>query len=69
MSDIYNLSKLIQQTGEYREICNQCKDELLIYPTISGRTSFTQEEVEYKALRLILNRYKNLNKRVDNRLK
>ena len=45
MDNIDNLSEIIQQTEEYKQVCDQCKDEILIYPTISGRTNFTQEEV------------------------
>lgn len=58
MDSIDNLSKIIQQTEEYKQICTQCKDEILIYPTISGRTNYTQEEVEAETLRVILMRYK-----------
>ena len=58
MDNIDNLSKIIQQTEEYKQMCTQCKDEILIYPTISNRTNFTQEEVEAETLRIILRRYK-----------
>lgn len=62
MNNINNLSKIIQQTEEYKQVCDRCKDEILIYPTISERTNFTQEEVEADTLRVILRRYKEANK-------
>lgn len=62
MDNIDNLSEIIQQTEEYKQICDQCKDEVLIYPTISNRTNYTQEEVEAETLRVILRRYKEADK-------
>ena len=49
-----DLSYIIRQTAEYGEVCEICRDEILIYPTISGRTSYTDKEVESMTLRLIL---------------
>ena len=66
MDNIDNLSEIIQQTEEYKQVCDQCKDEILIYPTISGRTNFTQKEVEAETLRVILSRYKEVNKTIQN---
>lgn len=66
MDNINNLSEIIQQTKEYKQICDQCKDEILIYPTISGRTNFTQKEVEAETLRVILRRYKEVNETIQN---
>lgn len=66
MDSIDNLSEIIQQTEEYKQVCDQCKDEILIYPTISGRTNFTQKEVEAETLRVILRRYKEVNETIQN---
>lgn len=52
-----DLSKIIQQTKEFKKICSQCADEILIYSTISGRTNYTQEEIEVLTLQRILSRY------------
>lgn len=49
-----DLSYIIRQTEEYKQVCETCRDEILTYPTISGRTSFTDKEVESITLRLIL---------------
>lgn len=62
MDNVDNLSKIIQQTEEYKQICTRCKDEILVYPTISGRTNYTQEEVEAETLRTILRQHKEANK-------
>lgn len=48
------LSQLICNTKEYSDVCDMCKDEILIYPTISGRTEYTQEEVEQITLKRII---------------
>ena len=66
MDNIDNLSEIIQQTEEYKQICDQRKDEILIYPTISNRTNYTQEKVEAETLRVILRRYKEVNKTIQN---
>jgi hypothetical protein len=50
-----NLSNFIRSHKEYFEVCSECKDEVLLYPTISGRTTLlSQAEIEYKALRKIM---------------
>lgn len=47
------LSQLIRSTKEYSDVCDTCKDEILIYPTISGRTEYSQDEVEQITLKRI----------------
>lgn len=50
-----NLSDFIRSHKKYFEVCSECRDELLLYPTISGRKTFpSQAEVEYIALRKIM---------------
>lgn len=48
------LSQLIRSTKEYSNVCDTCKEEILIYPTISGRTEYTQDEVEQITLKRII---------------
>ena len=50
------LSQLIRNTKEYSNVCDMCKDEILIYPTISGRTKYTQDEVEQITLKRIIDK-------------
>lgn len=50
------LSQLIRSTKEYSNVCDTCKDEILIYPTISGRTKYTQDEVEQITLKRIIDK-------------
>ena len=50
------LSQLIRNTKEYSDVCDMCKDEILIYPTISGRTKYTQDEVEQITLKRIIDK-------------
>lgn len=66
------LSQLIRNTKEYSNVCNMCKDEILIYPIISGRTEYTQDEVEQITLKRIIDKLQakeqeceNLNKRAS----
>lgn len=54
------LSKLIRGTKDYAEVCSVCKDEVTIYPNISGRTNYTQNEVECRTLAQIITRKNNL---------
>lgn len=54
------LSKLIKGTKDYTEVCSVCKDEVTIYPNISGRTDYTQNEVECLTLAQIISRKNNL---------
>lgn len=54
------LSKLIRGTKDYTEVCSECKDEVTIYPNISGRTDYTQNEVECRTLAQIITRENNL---------
>lgn len=49
-----NLSDLIRNTETYLVTCDRCKDEILIYPSISGRTNYTDNEVDTDALKSIL---------------
>ncbi len=50
------LSQLIRSTKEYSYVCDTCKDEILIYPTISGRTDYSQDEVEQITLKKIIDK-------------
>lgn len=50
------LSQLIRNTREYSDVCDMCKDEILIYPIISGRTEYTQDEVEQITLKRIIDK-------------
>lgn len=54
------LSRLIRGTKDYVEVCSVCKDEVTIYPNISGRTDYTQNEVECRTLAQIITRKNNL---------
>lgn len=54
------LSNLIRNTEDYTEVCSICKDEVTIYPNISGRTEYTQNEVECITLQQIIARKNNL---------
>ena len=49
------LSQRIEATEEYEMVCSSCRDDILLYPSISGRTSYTQEEVEECTVFRILN--------------
>lgn len=50
------LSQLIRNTKEYSDVCDMCKDEILIYPIISGRKEYTQDEVEQITLKRIIDK-------------
>lgn len=54
MSEILN--QLIRSTKEYSDVCDTCKNEILIYPTISGKTEYSQDEVEQITLKRIINK-------------
>ena len=50
----YNrLSNLITSTKAYEITCSNCRDAILTAPTISGRTKFSQIEVEESSLKMI----------------
>lgn len=51
---INNISQIIRSTEEYSDVCDMCRDEILLYPTISGRTNYTQKEVEEITLKRII---------------
>lgn len=55
---INNISQIMRSTEEYSDVCYMCKDEILIYPIINGRTEYTQEEVEQITLKRIINKLK-----------
>lgn len=55
---INNISQIIRSTEEYSDVCDMCRDEILLYPTISGRTNYTQEEVEEITLKRIIDKLK-----------
>ena len=48
------LSSLIRETQIYLDVCNNCKDDILLYPSISGKTNYTQIEVEERSLKKII---------------
>ena len=52
--ELSRLSNLIRGTQTYLEVCDECKDEILLYPSISGRTNYTQVEVEEISLKKII---------------
>lgn len=51
-----NISQIIRSTEEYSDVCDMCRDEILLYPTISGRTNYTQKEVEEITLKRIIDK-------------
>lgn len=53
---INNISQMIRSTEEYSDVCSMCRDEILLYPTISGRTEYTQDEVERITLKRIIDK-------------
>lgn len=53
---IKNISQIIRSTEEYSDVCDMCRDEILLYPTISGRTEYTQDEVEQITLKRIIDK-------------
>lgn len=57
----YNrLSNLITSTKNYEITCLNCKDAILTFPTISGRTKFSQIEVEESSLKKIIEQFDQL---------
>lgn len=54
--EINNISQIIRSTEEYSDVCDMCRDEILLYPTISGRTEYTQDEVEQITLKRIIDK-------------
>ena len=54
-----NLSDLLRATDVYTRVCMSCADEILIYPSISGRTSYTDNEVDAITLKRIIDTLKN----------
>lgn len=59
------LAEPIRQTEQYKMACEMCKDEILMYPNISGRKSYTNIEVEKTALNYILNQLKEKDKSLE----
>lgn len=56
----YNkIAVLLRDTDIYSQVCETCRDEILIYPSISGKTNYTDNEVDIITLRRIINRLKN----------
>lgn len=53
---INNISQIIRSTEEYSAVCDMCRDEILLYPTISGRTEYSQDEVEQITLKRIIDK-------------
>lgn len=54
--EINNISQIIRSTEEYSDVCDICRDEILLYPTISGRTEYSQDEVEQITLKRIIDK-------------
>lgn len=54
--EINNISHIIRSTEEYSDVCDMCRDEILLYPTISGRTEYSQDEVEQITLKRIIDK-------------
>lgn len=54
--EINNISQIIRSTEEYSDVCDMCRDEILLYPTISGRTEYSQDEVEQITLKRIIDK-------------
>ena len=48
------LSSLIRETKIYSNVCCECRDEILTYSTICGRTNYTQIEIEERSLKKII---------------
>lgn len=56
----YNrLSNLITSTKTYEITCLDCRDAILTAPTISGRTKFSQIEIEEISLKMIIKQLKD----------
>lgn len=53
-----NLSDILRATDIYSEVCSSCRDEILIYSSISGKTGYTDNEVDRITLRRIINSLK-----------
>lgn len=53
---INNIRQIIRSTEEYSDVCDMCRDEILLYPTISGRTEYSQDEVEQITLKRIIDK-------------
>lgn len=51
-----NVSDIIRNTNVYSDIVDTCRDEILIYPSISGRTNYTDNEVDVLTLNAIIRR-------------
>lgn len=49
------LADILRDTDTYSEVCNACKDDILIYPSISDKTNYTDNEVDAITLRRIIN--------------
>ena len=54
-----NLADILRDTDTYSRVCSSCRDDILLYPSISGRTSYTDNEVDRITLRRIINELKN----------
>lgn len=54
--EINNISQIIRSTEEYSDVCDMCRDEILLYLTISGRTEYSQDEVEQITLKRIIDK-------------
>ena len=50
-----NLADILRDTDTYSEVCNACKDDILIYPSISDKMNYTDNEVDAITLRRIIN--------------
>ena len=53
------LADILRATDTYSEVCSSCKDDILIYPSISRRTNYTDNEVDAITLRRIIDELKD----------
>lgn len=54
-----NLSNLLHDTDIYSIVCMSCRDEILTYPSINGKTSYTDNEVDTITLKRIIDALRN----------
>lgn len=64
--EINNISQIIRSTEEYSDVCDMCRDEILLYPTISGRTEYSQDEVEQITLKRIIDKLRAKEQECEN---
>ena len=55
-----NLADILRDTDTYSEVCSDCKDDILTYAFTSKRTNYTDNEVDVRTLRRIINVLKSI---------